>query len=1211
MLIEQKRDSNINAFDDSKDYGDLVMPVENNKDNKSDSDKTVHNAVGAIIVNTNSTTKHMFREVKRRQECHVTHSNTCQNNCAEFENDSGRGDDLIQNWIHKSDHLRILNEPDRTSVSETNSMTKIDSVFETSDVEATNSPKPNMNVSTTDNDGQDINQLEGKTGTREQLKGENITSRKTGTKDGGAIYNDGSVSSDLTTLHCKDVTANDCNDIKANKEVNVKSINNNIKLFLNHHNDNYCSTCNSSFTRKSSLVRHNQKFHRDNNFETSNVLIEQKSKSTINAFVDSNGAGDLEMPFENDKDNKRDSEKTFVANIVKTNNTTKHMLREVKCRQKCHVTPTKKCQNSSAEAEIDSERGDDLIQNWIHKSNHLKILNEPDRISVSETSSRTKKDSVFKMSDTKSTNSQKPNMNPTTTDNDGRYLHKTGTHEQPKGVSSTSRSAGNTAGGVSADLSALHCKDVNANKAVKIESISNNTKLLIKHHNDNYCSTCSSSFTRKSSLVRHNRKFHRDNNFETPNVLIEQNSKSTINAFDELNDAGDLEMPFENDKDNKSDSDNRVHNAVYANVVKTSNTTKHMLREVKSRQECHETPTKKCQNSCAETEIDSGRGDDLLQSWIHKSGHLKIINEADRISVSETNSKTTKDSVFKTSDIKATNSPKPKINPTTTDNDGRYLHKTGTHEQPKGVSSTSRSAGNTDGGVLADLTALHCEDVNANKAANVESVSNDTKLLINHHNDNYCSTCNSFYARKSSLVRHNRKFHSTKHVLKGSTSKFNDRLDTFSKVKKETKKSKYGEFDAEKSFRLIQKVRTNSRGSDKNSNLSNADLYTTNLGRFYQRKTNDSNDIPYLSKGESFVSDPAIPNWKRKIYECSVCSSKIRTFSSFKAHLLIHTGVKQFRCDTCKYYFRRKSNLNRHMRMVHCKCHVCFEQFTRYTELAKHIREAHREKKNTELKCNVCSKQFTRKDILERHIMVHTREKPNQCEVCGKFFRGIIDLKRHVKRHGEKLYACEICGKKISTLAVFKTHLLMHTGGGSDIICDICGARFRWATSLRQHKLTHTGLRDYKCDLCDRTFRTKWGLDIHIKGHLDIRMFPCSVCNRSFLTKRKMDVHMETHSTERSYQCELCNKILRSKSALGYHMFSHSGTKPFSCERCGQKFKRATNLRTHMLIHEGKKPHSCVTCGATFRQKTSLKLHMKKIHDTVNTCHSLFKITSV
>lgn len=86
-------------------------------------------------------------------------------------------------------------------------------------------------------------------------------------------------------------------------------------------------------------------------------------------------------------------------------------------------------------------------------------------------------------------------------------------------------------------------------------------------------------------------------------------------------------------------------------------------------------------------------------------------------------------------------------------------------------------------------------------------------------------------------------------------------------------------------------------------------------------------------------------------------------------------GVRPYACPQCASRFRRGSDRNRHMRMVHDKIRP-FE-------------------------CKKCGSHFGRKSFLEAHIStVHEKQRPFRCD-CGAAFGQRSSLTRHAKKiHG-------------------------------------------------------------------------------------------------------------------------------------------------------------------------------------------------------------------
>lgn len=50
-----------------------------------------------------------------------------------------------------------------------------------------------------------------------------------------------------------------------------------------------------------------------------------------------------------------------------------------------------------------------------------------------------------------------------------------------------------------------------------------------------------------------------------------------------------------------------------------------------------------------------------------------------------------------------------------------------------------------------------------------------------------------------------------------------------------------------------------------------------------------------------------------KIHRCSHCSYSTFRVGDFKRHILIHSGVKPYKCHICKKGFVQKNNLSRHL----------------------------------------------------------------------------------------------------------------------------------------------------------------------------------------------------------------------------------------------------------------------------------------------------------
>ena len=98
--------------------------------------------------------------------------------------------------------------------------------------------------------------------------------------------------------------------------------------------------------------------------------------------------------------------------------------------------------------------------------------------------------------------------------------------------------------------------------------------------------------------------------------------------------------------------------------------------------------------------------------------------------------------------------------------------------------------------------------------------------------------------------------------------------------------------------------------------------------------------------------------------------------------------------------------------------------------------------------------------VMQNLTIVHEGQRDHKCEICGNYFSGSQQLKKHMEAVHE--------GKK-------------------DHKCVICGKSFSFKKNLRRHiNIVHEGKRDYKCDVCGKCYSEFRGLKYHIKNVHDI-----------------------------------------------------------------------------------------------------------------------------
>ncbi|XP_077448520.1 uncharacterized protein LOC144068120 [Stigmatopora argus] len=143
--------------------------------------------------------------------------------------------------------------------------------------------------------------------------------------------------------------------------------------------------------------------------------------------------------------------------------------------------------------------------------------------------------------------------------------------------------------------------------------------------------------------------------------------------------------------------------------------------------------------------------------------------------------------------------------------------------------------------------------------------------------------------------------------------------------------------------------------------------------------------------------------------------------------------------------------------------------------------------------------------------VVPPSDRPHHCLECGKTFRLISSLKKHIRIHtGEKPYPCSVCGRRFRESGALKTHLRIHTGE-KPYSCSECGNHFRHLDGLRKHRRTHTGEKPYVCSICGKRLSRLQHLKHHQLIHTGERPCCCPFCSRSFKEPATLRKHIRTH----------------------------------------------------------------------------------------------------
>eukprot|EP00064_Thunnus_orientalis_P011818 superscaffoldBa00001745_g11850 len=143
--------------------------------------------------------------------------------------------------------------------------------------------------------------------------------------------------------------------------------------------------------------------------------------------------------------------------------------------------------------------------------------------------------------------------------------------------------------------------------------------------------------------------------------------------------------------------------------------------------------------------------------------------------------------------------------------------------------------------------------------------------------------------------------------------------------------------------------------------------------------------------------------------------------------------LKMFHCpyEGCSQVYVAISSFQNHVNLVHrkgrtkvCPHPGCGKKFYLSNHLHRHmiIHSGVRD-----FICETCGKSFKRKNHLEVHRRTHTGETPLQCEICGYQCRQRASLNWHMKKHTPEAhynFTCEFCDKRFEKLDSVKFHKL-------------------------------------------------------------------------------------------------------------------------------------------------------------------------------------------
>ncbi|KAH1002473.1 hypothetical protein HUJ04_008558 [Dendroctonus ponderosae] len=283
-------------------------------------------------------------------------------------------------------------------------------------------------------------------------------------------------------------------------------------------------------------------------------------------------------------------------------------------------------------------------------------------------------------------------------------------------------------------------------------------------------------------------------------------------------------------------------------------------------------------------------------------------------------------------------------------------------------------------------------------------------------------------------------------------------------------------------------------------------------------------------------------------FVCMKCGKSYKRKIHLNSHVRYECGVEpQFKCSLCSKACHQKSNLRTHVKVVH---HI--SQLDRQWMMANETRFKVQVEvllavfSGNKFRCIKCGKSYKRKTNLNSHLRYECGVEPQfKCNQCGKAFHQKSNFRTHVKavhpisRFDQKAairmpsesdykFVCLKCGKGYKQKFILNRHVRYECGVKPQFKCHLCGHKF-------------------VCIKCDKKYKRKIHLNRHVRYECGVEpQFKCSLCGNKFVCikcdkRYKRKIHLNSHvryecGVAPQFQCNLCGRAFHQKSNLRQHI---------------------------------------------------------------------------
>ncbi|KAL3863987.1 hypothetical protein ACJMK2_005704 [Sinanodonta woodiana] len=397
---------------------------------------------------------------------------------------------------------------------------------------------------------------------------------------------------------------------------------------------------------------------------------------------------------------------------------------------------------------------------------------------------------------------------------------------------------------------------------------------------------------------------------------------------------------------------------------------------------------------------------------------------------------------------------------------------------------------------------------------------------------------------------------------------------------------------------------------------------------------------------------------RERVFKCHLCSKSYMNKRSLNEHMLEHSGVRNFACETCNLKFHTSGRLWIHNRKNH----------------PERI-DSHR--------CPICNSTFESGALMNEHLATHQEDKPYHCNFCDQYFKRLGNLKVHMsKSHLNRLFT----PAPTSTVNSLQEFSLAPGSSGPSSVCvsSDTSSTVDDAGQMKEEKVEDTEAKNQldadMDDSFDGSNRTKKQhtsamdemneddssdisaftsvkektVDSSCQSEIDSTIeswsrsnkisqkhslsfqgnqeqeqksqdvpaealnsgLQCDECGRTFIQQRWLKDHKRNGKCR--FECPYCGKVFLSRRWDDYqtHLNHHNQERIHKCELCPKSYISKRSLKEHLLEHVGEKNHVCDLCGQRFLSAGRLWMHSKRWHPDENTsfaceiCGKSFKMSA-